>query len=127
MRVALLVLVLSASTAWAAPSPIESGTPYLQARRTLEAKGWSGGPTPMDSKRCGIGWEDICNGPDTKSEVMTCRGTGKAGCTFVFSKDRDGPALLVETQGEELAEQRVVGTKLISVDKLMNIYAKHGW
>lgn len=128
MRAALLALLLTTAPALAGdrpPSVIGQGV--VEAQKRLHAAGWSNGPTGADPQRCGIGWEDICADPRFTMEVLTCRGTGRAGCTFVFTQDSKGkesPILMVETQGEEIQAQRVVRAHILSQREERDLFEK---
>ncbi|WP_452181355.1 hypothetical protein [Heyndrickxia sporothermodurans] len=110
MRAALVALLLTTAPALAGSLPAEPGLPFLAARQRMIHAGWSEGPAPVDAGRCGIGWEDVCK--TYEAEVITCRGTGTAGCTFVYWKGDD--YAVIRTQGEEVDHMRVVVARVLS-------------
>jgi hypothetical protein len=115
-RSALLTLATLA-LAIAAPASAQSlsGTSYEAARPVLIERGLE--PVPVrhaaDSFEC---FDGLC---ERFPEVLTCSGTGRAQCSFVYRSRRDGRIFVVQTRGE--TRQLVDRVRLATPDDLEDI------
>lgn len=118
MRTALFALLLTTAPALAASGPpAKPGQNYLAARQAMLKAGYTTASTANIRRGCPIGYLDECQAHE---EMFDCSGTGLAGCKFVFWKD-DQP-VLVQTQGEEIAQQKVTRVSVMSVAEQKQLF-----
>ncbi len=118
--VVVVVLCAFASPSLAAQNPnIPAGTSYGKARALMMKQGFE--VVKVDRRddglaRCAPGREEVC---DAYPETRLCRGTGRAGCEFMFTRKGKGGGLFsIETQGEDIDPKvvrvRALGDREIS-------------